>query len=193
MALLLAAFAVIGAMLPAPVLAQDGERSINLIDIHFGSPLSDEVEFLSTGGYELSGEGGDGPPPFQSFAPWYRTYWRDLTMEWLLQLDQDNGLLFGFGTGEHGEKYAIDPSLKLGFITQTHPRPNATLSLSVGTTLWGHLSETPCVADYGDLGIFTVNCRLAADPFLSPSETLDYLLDEDPSRLTIRVTYTVDF
>jgi len=172
--------------------AQDGQRSISLIDIHIGSPLSDEVEFLSTGGYELSGSGGSGPPPIQYFAPWYRTYWRDLTMEWLLQLDADNGILFGFSTGEHGEKYAIQPALQLGIITQSHPRPNGTLSLSVSTTLWGHLSESTCLGDYGELGIQTVNCRLAADP-ITPSESLNYLLNQDPSRLTIRVNYSVAF
>lgn len=181
------------AMAISPALAQTVQRSVNLIDIHIGSPLSDEVELLSTGGYELAGDGGLGPPAFQSFAPWYRTYWRDLTMEWLLQLDEDDGLVFGFGTGEHGEKYAIQPSLKFGFITQMHPRPKATLSFRIDATLGGHLGESTCVADYGELGTYVVNCRLAADPVLTPSETLNYLLNQDPSRLSIGVTYAVEF
>jgi hypothetical protein len=178
----------------APAEAQDGDRSLSLIDVHQGSGFSDLVRFLSNGGYELAASiDGDDAPPFQSFGPWYQTYWRDFTMEWLLQLDETEGILFGLSTGEHGEKYSIQPAIQLGLIKQWHPRPNATLSLTLGTTLWGHLSEFPCTADYGDLGIYTVNCRLAADPLIEPQDTLKYLLNEDPSRLTVKLSYSVDF
>lgn len=169
-----------------PVLAQDDQRSLNLIDIHLGSPLSETVQALSEGGYELS----DGT--YVDFGPWYQTYWHDLSLEWLLQLGPDDGLLWGFSTGEHGEKYRIDPAVKLGFITQSHPRSNSTLSLTLTTTLWGHLTEYPCTADYGNLGTYTVNCRLAASE-IAPEDTLAYLLDEDPSRLTISLSYFVNF
>lgn len=178
-------------MSPVAVQAQDGQRSLTLIDIHQGGGLSDLVQFLSNGGYELSGAGQDGTPTFQSLGVWYTPYWRDFTLEWLLQLDQDQGITFGLSTGEHGEKYSIQPSVELGFIKQWHPSANATLSLSASTNLWGHLSESTCLGDYGD-GPVLVNCRLAADP-ISPSETLNYLLNQDPSRLVVRLTYSVDF
>lgn len=179
--------ALVLAVLSLVALPADGqERSINLIDIHQGSPLSAEVEFLSWGSYELS----DGT--LQRFDAWYSTHWPELSATWLLQLDPDNGVLFGLDSGEAGEKYRIDPSIKLGIITQTHPRPNATLSLTASTILWGHLTEYPCTADYGELGTYEVNCRLAASE-ISPEDTLTYLLNEDPSRLSLTLTYSVDF
>lgn len=183
--------AVLATATPISASAQDDERSLTLIDIHQGGGLSDLVQFLSNGGYELSGAGQDGTPAFQSFGPWYNTYWRNFTLGWLLQLDQDDGITFGLSTGEHGEKYTIQPSVELGLIKQWHPRSNATLSLSLSTNLWGHLSESTCTGDYGD-GPVLVNCRLAADP-ISPSASLNYLLNQDPSRLVVRLTYSVDF
>jgi hypothetical protein len=184
-------WAALAILWPALSYAQSGQRSLDLIDIHQGGDLSDLVHFLSFGGYELSGVDTDGPPPFQSFGDWYNTYWRDFSAEWLLTLDDNFGITFGLSTGERGEKYRIDPSIELGFITQAHPRPNATLTLTVATNYWGHLTEYPCSADYGQ-GFQTVNCRLAADP-VDPAETLNYLLNEDPNRLSIRLTYSVDF
>jgi len=183
--------ATLALLAPALCYGQSGQRSLDLIDIHQGGGLSDLVHFLSFGGYELSGADSDGTPAFQSFGPWYNTYWRDFSAEWLLTLDDDFGITFGLSTGEHGEKYRIDPSVQLGFIAQAHPRPNATLTLTVATTLWGRLTEYPCEADYGN-GLQTVNCRLAADP-VDPAETLKYLLNEDPNRLSIRLTYSVAF
>src|SRR5690349_5208929 len=165
--------ATLALLAPAVCFGQSGQRSLDLIDIHQGGGLSDLVHFLSFGGFELSGADSDGTPAFQSFGPWYNTYWRDFSAEWLLTLDDDFGITFGLSTGERGEKYRIDPSLEFGFITQAHPRPNATLSLTVATTLFGHLTEYPCEADYGH-GLQTVNCRLAADP-IDPALTLNYL------------------
>jgi hypothetical protein len=170
-----------------PALAQDGERSLNFIDLHQGSALSDLIRSISSGSYDLSG--GE----FQSVAPWYQTYWRDLSAEWLLQLGPDDGILWGFSTGEHGEKYSIDPAITLGVITQMHPSPKSTLSLTVSTILGGHLTEHPCIADYGfGDGPEPVNCRLA-DTEIKASETLKYLFNEDPSRLNISITYSVAF
>lgn len=179
---------------PGIALAQQADRSLNLIDVHQGGGLSEYVRAVSMGGYDLSSTPGSGVE-FKSLGPWYQTYWPDFSVEWLLQLDRDNGLLFGASTGERGEKYQLEPSVKLGFITQSHPRPNATLSLTLTTNLWGHLSENTCVGEYGlggELGTYTVNCRLAAGE-LEPKETLRYLFNEDPSRLNVSLSYFVDF
>ena len=162
-------------------------HSTYLLGIHQGSGLSDAAEALGDGGYELS----DGT--WVSFKKWYDGGWKDLFVDLLTQLGDDYGVLWGVSTGERGEKYTIDPSLKLGIIVQAHPKPNSTLSLTVTSTLGGSLTELPCQADYGDIGgIQTVNCRLAASP-LPPEDTLKYLVKSDPNRLSVRVTYSASF
>ena len=170
-----------------PLLADDLVHSTYLLGIHQGSGLSDAAEALGDGGYELS----DGT--WVSFKKWYDGGWKDLFVDLLTQLGDDYGVLWGVSTGERGEKYTIDPSLKLGIIVQAHPKPNSTLSLTVTSTLGGSLTELPCQADYGDIGgIQTVNCRLAASP-LPPEDTLKYLVKADPNRLSVRVTYSASF
>eukprot|EP01036_Dinobryon_divergens_P058219 gene58219-77686_t len=83
--------------------------------------------------------------------------------------------------------------LILGLITQVHPRPNSTLSLTVTTTWFGHMSERPCEADYGsEFGVQTANCRLAANQ-MKPEETLKYLVNADPSRLKLTLSYHASF
>ena len=171
----------------APAMAQEAGNSIALIDIHQGGGLSETAARLGDGGYDLS----DGT--WQSFAQWYHTDWPDLTIEMITQLGNDNGILWGGGTGERGEKYTIDPSLILGLITQVHPRPNSTLSLTVTTTWFGHMSERPCEADYGPgFGVQTANCRLAANQ-MQPEDTLKYLVNADPSRLKLTLSYHASF
>jgi len=170
--------------------AQSDERSITVFDIHQGDPLSDLALSYSQEGYQLSTLGGGG---WQSMAPFYATHWREVTAKALLTLDADHGIVFGVTSGEAGEKYKIDPGIILGFIAQSHPRPQGTLSLSVNTSLFGHMTEYPCQGDFGDLGDdITVNCRLAASP-ISIEDGLAQLVDQDPSRLTLSVSYTVNF
>ncbi|WP_055049463.1 hypothetical protein [Devosia sp. A16] len=178
--------------------AQEQAVAIHLIDMAQDSELSATAASLADGwydasenswvrGYELS----DGTPV--QLADWYRTDWPDTRVDMLTQFGDDFGLLWGFTTGEHGEKYTIDPSLRLGFVTQAHPLPNAVLSLSVRGTFWGDLTEHTCEADYGDIaGIQTVNCRLAAT-VLPPEETLQYLAHAEPNRLHISLSYTASF
>lgn len=145
-----------------------------LVDIHTGSPLSDMVRQLKVGGYELA----DGTN--QSFAQWYDSRWRDLSVSFLTQIDDGFGIYWGFSSGERGAKYVIQPGAKLGFILQEQLSPETTLTLSGIFSLWGRLKERACVADYGEIGgIQKVNCRLAATP-MPPSQTLDHLLDEAP-------------
>ena len=179
MALLLCA--LIGA---SPAAAQ--EMTTSLVDIHQGSPLSDRARSLGNGGYELQNG------TFVSFNQWYRARWVDMHVDLLTQITEDTGILWGFGTGEQGEKYRIEPSLKLGFLTQMHPNPNSTLSLSLTTTIGGKLTEKSCEADYGDFGTYSVNCRLVASQ-LAPEETLKYLVNAKPESQHIWLNYRVTF
>ncbi|RRH95599.1 hypothetical protein EH240_24250 [Mesorhizobium tamadayense] len=178
-ALLLCAF-----LCASPAAAQ--EMTTSLVDIHQGSPLSDRARDLGNGGYELQ----DGR--WVSFNRWYHANWLDLHVDLLTQLTESSGILWGIGTGEQGEKYRIAPSLKLGFLTQTHPSPSSTLSLSVTSIIGGNLTERPCVADYGNLGTYSVNCRLAAGE-TAPEETLKYLVNATPERLHLWLNYRVTF
>lgn len=162
------------------------EWTTSLVDIHQGSPLSDKARGLGNGGYEL--QSGS----WVSFNQWYHANWVDMHVDLLTQITPDTGILWGFGTGEQAEKYSIAPSLKLGFLTQTHPNPNSTLSLSVTSIFGGNLTEKPCLADYGDLGSYSVNCRLAAGE-TAPEETLKYLVNATPERLHLWLNYRLTF
>ncbi|MGX7874320.1 hypothetical protein ACVDG5_017590 [Mesorhizobium sp. ORM6] len=174
-------FALFGA---SPVIAQ--EMTTSLVDIHQGSPMSDRARGLGNGGYEL--QSGNRV----SFNQWYHASWVDMHVDLLTQITEDTGILWGFGTGEAGEKYRIEPSLKLGFLTQMHPNANGTLSLSLTTTIGGKLTEKPCEANYGDLGTYSVNCRLAASQ-MAPEETLKYLVNAKPESQRLWLNYRVTF
>ncbi|TGT75282.1 hypothetical protein EN802_09790 [bacterium M00.F.Ca.ET.159.01.1.1] len=162
------------------------EWTTSLVDIHQGSPLSDKARGLGNGGYEL--QSGS----WVSFSRWYHASWVDMHVDFLTQITPDTGILWGFGTGEQAEKYRIEPSLKLGFLTQIHPNPNSTLSLSVTSTIGGNLTEKPCQADYGDLGTYSVNCRLAAGE-TAPEETLKYLVNAKPETMRLWLNYRLTF
>jgi len=179
-----AAVTLAGALAGSPAEAQ--QFTTSLVDVRQGSELSDKVMALGEGGYELAY--GD----WVSLSQWYHTDWPDLHIDFLTQYAEDSGILWGISTGERGIKYRIDPSLTLGLITQTHPSTASTLSLSVTGTLWGNLTEFPCEADYGELGTYTVNCRLAATE-LAPEYTLKYLLNDAPSRLHISLSFRANF
>ena len=140
------------------------------------------------GGYLLS----DGTPV--RFRQWYSSDMPNLSVTWLTEVTPNFGLFWGFGTGERGEKYRIDPSMTLGFIAMRKLSRSATLSLSATTILGGDLQEGTCTADYGAIGgIQTVNCRLAATT-MPPAATLDYLFDESPpDRTTVTLRYVLRF
>ncbi len=174
-------------LLVPPARAQDFYPANYFVDIHQGSELSDQAAELADGGYELS----DGT--WVSFAEWYHTDWQDIRFEMMTQFTPDFGLLWGGSTGERGEKYTIDPSISLGFVAQVRTGPSSALSMTFRTIFAGELTEKTCEADYGDIGgIQTVNCRLAAS-ILAPEETLEYLVNADPNRLHIALTYSVTF
>ncbi|MBZ9881012.1 hypothetical protein LB535_01500 [Mesorhizobium sp. CA10] len=169
----------------SPATAQE-MMTTSLIGMHQGSPLSDRARGLGGGGYEL--QNGS----WVSFNQWYHTNWVDMHVDLLTQVTENTGILWGFGTGEQGDKYTIGPSLKLGFLTQTHPNPNSTLSLSVTSIIGGNLTEKPCLADYGDLGSYSVNCRLAAGE-MAPQETLKYLVSAKPESMHLWLNYRLTF
>jgi hypothetical protein len=163
-------------------------RSTHLIEVKQGSDLSRKVAGVQGSGFETS-QGS-----WVSMQPWYSSRWSDSSIAWLTQLNPGLGVIWGLGTGERGEKYRIDPSLKLGFITQTELRKNAYLSFKATAVLGGRLRERACVADYGEIGgVQAVNCRLAAST-LPPAETLKYLFNERPTdRLTLSLQFKVFF
>lgn len=178
----------LGALLLAltPSLAP-AQQATYLVDIGQSAGLSSLARTLSNGGYELA----DGA--WQPFLGWYRTDWPELHVEFMTQLSESFGLLWGLSSGEWGEKYQIDPALRLGFVAQAYPSETSVLSLTVKTILGGQFTESPCSADYGDIGgEQTVNCRLAAS-FLPPEETLDYLVGAEPTRLSISLSFRATF
>ena len=157
-----------------PCVAQDLSDATRIYSVRDDTGLSSLMATTSTKGYSLS----DGSPV--RFEDWYQAGWRDLSVTWMTQIDDHSGLIWGMGTGERGEKYRIDPSLRLGFVYRVQPRQNEALFLSVSSVFGGHLSEDTCTANYGAIGgEQEVNCRLASTP-LPPSETLDYVFDLQP-------------
>lgn len=181
---MLAVGAALAALLAAP---SNAEPVTYFIDVGQGAGLTGIARSLSDGGYELS----DGT--WMSFAGWYHTDWPEVHVDMMTQLSDSFGLLWGLGSGERGDKYTIDPSIRLGFVAQTRPRENAVLSLTVRTIFAGQFAEQPCEADYGAIGgVQTVNCRLAAS-YLPPEETLQYLVNAEPTRLNVSLSFRATF
>ena len=163
--------------------------STHLVELAQVSENSRAVSRLRAGAYETAlGQS-------VSFDRWYRASGlQDTRLTWMTQLHRDWGLLWGFGTGEQGEKYKIAPSLKLGFVFQTPLGQRARFSIRATTLLGGRLSERPCTADYGDIGgVQQVNCRLAAST-LRPADTLQHLLNQGPvDRTDVQIRYVYPF
>lgn len=167
--------------------AQTFLENAELVDVRLGqhSYLADD---LSTGTGNLAGGGT------YSFEPWYRGDFADLRLTMITPVNPNFGVFWGFGTGESGEKYQIDPSVKVGFLAVEPVSDNATLSLSMAVVVGGYLREEACTADYGAIGgVQRVNCRLA-DSILPPDETLKYLIDAPPSdQVTLSLRYELKF
>lgn len=160
-----------------------------LIELKQGSELSSKVNLISTGGFETSGGS------FVSFAPWYTTQWTDARVTFMTQMTKTLGLIWGGSTGEYGEKYKIAPSIKIGFVYFEKITEDSSLSFKVTTILGGVLTESACLADYGDIGggEQAVNCRYAAAP-IPPSETLGYLYNDRPyNQTTVLLEYKLYF
>lgn len=158
----------------APARAYDVLDRTFLVGIRQGSRLSDEVARLGRGGYELSGGGA------VDFRSWYGQRWTEMRADFMSQITERFGLLWGVSSGEWGAKYRIAPGFKVGAILQTEITRTSSLSISFTTTLGGRLREKTCMADYGDIaGVQQVNCRLAAST-LTPADSLKYVLNMRP-------------
>lgn len=157
-----------------PTHAFETGTNLHLISFDVGSNLAVFPNQARGQGYELS----DGT--FKSFDRWYRTEIPEVRLDMLYAIRSDFGLILGFGSGQYGEKFQIDPSINIGFIQQADVGKNGTLSFRLSARLGGNLREKPCIADYGDIGgVQKVNCRLAATP-LRPRDTLSFLWKEKP-------------
>ena len=160
----------------------------SIVTIQQRRAMTMKAQQLAGGGYELAGGS------YVSFAKWYEPKNPDLQFDFLTQLFPNVGILWGFSTGEYGEKYVVQPSLKFGFILQ-HPFSDfSRISLSFTGWVAGHLKEKPCTADYGDIGgVQTVNYRLAATT-MEPSATLQYLANiRAPDRSWLSIRYEMNF
>jgi hypothetical protein len=171
-----------------PAFAEDLFSNTYLVEIKQGSELSDTVNFYASGGVE-SANGS-----FISYSPWYTNTWTDARVTFMTQFAPSFGIIWGFSTGEHGAKYRIDPSLKLGVAYFTEINKRSSLSLRFTTIIGGDLTESACVGDYGDVGgVVPVNCRLAATP-MNPQDTLQYLFNAHPYNQTVlKVEYKYFF
>ncbi len=159
-----------------------------LIDIGQGSQLSQVMRASQTGGFETASGN------WVSFKGWYSTNWTDSRLAMMTQLTPWLGLIWGASTGEFGEKYTIDPSVKVGLVVRHEFAKNSSLSFKATTTLGGSLREKSCVADYGEIGgQQKVNCRLAATP-LAPTDTLQYLYNMKPlNSYFLSLQYSLSF
>jgi hypothetical protein len=165
---------VFGGTSPTSAYVNDVLERTHLLNVTHRWRLYEVVQKLGDGGYELSGGS------YVDFRRWYTQRWIDLQFDFMTQLNDDFGLLWGVSTGEWGEKYRIAPAFKIGLIGQRRFSDNQFVSLSVTKLFGGKLRERPCTADYGDIGgVQVVNCRLAAS-VLEPSETLRYLIKLKP-------------
>ncbi len=155
---------------PLQSAAQSFLESTHLLDVRQGSARSSAIRSASFGGYELT----DGTPV--SFRGWYRSGWTDMHVDFFTQIAERTGIIWGFSTGETGEKYRITPGVKLGFIHELLATRASTLSITTTVQLGSDLRERSRVANYGAIGgVQEVNCRLAASE-LPPAETLKYRL-----------------
>lgn len=168
-------------------------HGINLDNTHIlyvqqGSYLSDKMRGITTSGFEL--QNGD----WQSFAKFYRVKWTDTSIRFLTQATPKLGIIWGLSTGEKSKRHQIDPSLTMGFHYLHSISRWANFTTNLQYKFGGHLRESACVADYGEvMGTHQVNCRLA-HTMLSPQETLAYLMREKPmDQLNLQIKWSYQF
>jgi hypothetical protein len=159
-----------------------------LIDLGQGSQLSQVMRASQAGGFETANGN------WVSFKGWYSTSWTDSRLAMMTQLTPWLGLIWGASTGELGEKYTIDPSVKVGLVVRHDFAKTSSLSFKATTVLGGSLREKSCIADYGEIGgQQKVNCRLAATP-LAPTDTLQYLYNMKPlNSYFLSLQYSLSF
>lgn len=100
----------------------------------------------------------------------------------MTMLSSELGAIWGFGSGEHGPKYTIEPRFKFGFAWHKTLGRYGWLSITATRVLGGRMHEKPCIADYGEIGegAQAVNCRFAASP-IPPEMTLPLLVNAAPA------------
>ncbi|WP_302174538.1 hypothetical protein [uncultured Hydrogenophaga sp.] len=157
--------------------APEARLSTRLFDVTVRSELSQKVRGFRDQSYELSA-GAVAP-----LEDWYRPRTLpDTVFRFLTPFGPDNGLVWGFGTGERGRKYRIDPSIHVGWAHQTWLSPRTRVGLQVSAQIGGRMRERTCTADYGEIGgVAAVNCRLAATE-MPPEQTLAFLSNTGPER-----------
>ncbi len=178
----------LSAALPSTAHAFDFVDNTHLGSVDHRTRLYEKVQSIMDGRYDLAhGETVE-------FEKWYKQKWIDISFEFITDINERHGLIWGFSTGEWGEKYVIDPSIRLGFATQFRPSAQSAIQFSASWLFKGRLREKPCTADYGEIGgVQVVNCRLAAT-LLEPSETLKYLLRASPKdRFSMGFRYQLIF
>ncbi len=150
-------------------------------------PKAAKIRELEGFGYELAG--GE----YQSFKNWYRSETPAISVEGLTQIRSNLGINWGVSSGEFGEKYVIDPALKLGFTYVEQLSKDTDFSFAAYRFFGGGLREKKCIASYGELGASEpVNCRLAAT-LLAPKETLKYLIRDQDLDWGIRLSFATKF
>jgi len=161
-------------LIPRTVLCNELFRNTYLIELSQGSPLSQVMRASQIGGFETAGG------KWVSFKEWYSTTWTVSQFALMTQMTSEFGIVYGASTGEYGQKYTIDPSLKLGLIVRKQIDKDSSIAFKATAIIGGWLREKSCTADYGEIGgLQKVNCRLAATT-LSPNDTLQYMYNMRP-------------
>jgi len=164
-------------------------QKTHLIAIQQGSALSRTVASIRNEVYELD----DGSPLYMKDK--YKTSWQDLQLTFLTELNPQLGLIWGFGTGERGPKYKIEPSFVLGSTYLKKLDSSSFFNIRLTYRMGGRLKEKPCLTSRPRLGLINTpeNCRLT-NSILPPEETLKYLLNESPrDRMVFAVRYVKQF
>jgi hypothetical protein len=166
-------------------------QTTHLIGIQQGSALSQTVSHVRSEVVEL----GDGKGTLFYLKNKYKTNWQDLQLTFLTEINPNFGLIFGFGTGERGPNYKIEPSLQLGFIHLTQIDKKSNLQTRFSYRFAGKLKEKPCITSRPALNLFNTeeNCRLTTS-LMPIEETLNFLWNEAPrDRLVIALRYVRHF
>lgn len=173
---------------PQKALCNELFRNTYLIELSQGSLLSQIMRTSQNGGFETANG------KWVSFKEWYSTTWTVSQFAMMTQMTPDFGIVWGASTGEYGQKYMIDPSLKLGLIFRNQIDRDSSIAVKATTIVGGWLREKSCMADYGEIGgTQKVNCRLAATT-LTPSDTLPYLYNMRPlNPYFFSIEYRINF
>lgn len=168
-------------------LAFDFIQNTYFVDLHHGGYNSKKaigignVAFESSSGYIIN------------LSKKYAPKWLDTEFGYITMLDKNHSIIWGFSTGQKAEKIVIAPSFRLGFVSNYEFNKHCSTSLKFTYIFGGDLKEKTCTATYGELGTYEVNCRLA-HTYLPPSETLKYLINDNPyNRTFIQLSYNYTF